>query len=133
MARCSKKVKVNAISEEDDGCVITHTETPAVSPFKFHSVDVQWQQSACQQLGLQYTTQTKVRAGGPNVPLTCPDMRSVKCIQGDGNCLFQAFSYVLTGSEEQHLAVHHAVLDHMINNAQFFLGHHLTGYNSVQR
>ena len=56
----------------------------------------------------------------------------MRCIQGDGNCLFQAFSYILTGSEEQHLAVRHAVLDHMINNAQFFLGHHLTGYNSVQ-
>ena len=127
-----KKVVVNATSEEDDGCVITHTETPAVSPFSFHSVDVQWQQSACQQLGLQYTTQTRARAGGPTVPLTRPDMRSVRRIQGDGNCLFRAFSYILTGSEEQHLAVCHAVLDHMINNAQFFLGHHLTGHNSVQ-
>ena len=73
-----------------------------------------------------------MRAGGPTVPLTRPDMRSVRHIQGDGNCLFWAFSYILTGSEEQHLAVRHAVLDHLINNAQFFLGHHLTGYNSVQ-
>ena len=127
----SKKVVVNATSE-DDGCVITHTETPAVNPFSFHSVDFEWQQSACQQLGLQYTTQTRVRAEGPTVPLTRPDMHSVRRIQGDGNCLFRAFSYILTRSEEQHLAVRHAVLDHMINNAQFFLGHHLTGYNSVQ-
>ena len=128
----SKKVKVNTTSEQDDGCVITHTETPAVSPFSFHTVDVQWQQSACQQLGLQYTTQTRVRAGGPTVPLTRPDMRSVRRIQGDGNCLFRAFSYILTGSEESHMAIRCAILDHMINNAQYFLGHHLIGYNSVQ-
>ena len=30
------------------------------------------------------------------------------------------------------MAVRHATLDHMINNAQYFLGHHLTGHNSVQ-
>ena len=59
-------------------------------------------------------------------------MSSVRRIKGDGNCLFQTFSYILTGSQEQHLAVRHAVLDHTINNAQFSLGHHLTGYNSVE-
>ena len=106
-------------------------QRPAVSPFSFHTVDVQWQQSACQQLGLQCTTQIRVRAGGPTVPLTHPDMHSVRNIQGNGNCLFREFSYILTGSEEERLAVCHAVLDHMINNAQFFLGHHLTGYNSI--
>ena len=65
VAPSSKKVKVNTSSEQDDGCVITHTERPAVSPLSFHTVDVQWEQSACQQLGFQYTTQTRVRAGGP--------------------------------------------------------------------
>ena len=30
------------------------------------------------------------------------------------------------------MAVRHAVLDHMIDNAQYFLGHHLTGHNSIQ-
>ena len=59
-------------------------------------------------------------------------MRSVRNMYGDGNCLFRAFSYILTESEDQHLAVRYAALEHMINNAQYFLGHHLTGHNSVQ-
>ena len=131
--QATKKARHNPIPEQDNNdCVITHTEAAAVSPLNFHSVDVQWQQSACQQLGLQHTAQPRLRAGGPNVPLTHPDRRSLRHIQGDGNCLLRAFSYILTGSEDQHLAIHHAVLDHIINNAQLFLGHHLTGHNSVQ-
>ena len=129
----SKKAKPTPTSEKGvEDCVITHTDTPAATPLRFHSVDVQWQQSACQQLGLQHTAQPRLRPGGPTVPLTRPDMRSVRHMYGDGNCLFRAFSYILTGSEDQHLAVRHAALEHMINNAQYFLGHHLTGHNSVQ-
>ena len=30
------------------------------------------------------------------------------------------------------MGVRHAILDHMTNNAQYFLGHHLIGYDSVQ-
>ena len=46
----------------------------------------------------------RVRGGGPNAPLTRPNMRSVKRIEGDGNCLFRAFSYnIITGSESQHM------------------------------
>ena len=133
VAPSSKKAKPNPTSEKEvEDCVITHTDTPAATPLRFHSVDVQWQQSACQQLGLQHTAQPRLRPGGPTVPLTRPDMRSIRHMYGDGNCLFRAFSYILTGSEDQHLAVRYAALDHMINNAQYFLGHHLTGHNSVQ-
>ncbi|CAI8035684.1 OVARIAN TUMOR DOMAIN-containing deubiquitinating enzyme 9 [Geodia barretti] len=59
-------------------------------------------------------------------------MRSVRRIQGDGNCLFRAFSYILTGSADQHIGVRHAIIDHMTNNAQYFRGHHLVGYGSIQ-
>ena len=76
----AKKAKVSPTDS-----VITGTEIPAATPFNFHSVDVQWQQSACRQLGLQYCTQTPVRPGGPTVPLTRPDMRSVRRVQGDGS------------------------------------------------
>ena len=30
------------------------------------------------------------------------------------------------------MGVRHAILDHMTNNAQYFLGHHLIGYDSIQ-
>ena len=30
------------------------------------------------------------------------------------------------------MGVRHAIFDHMTNNAQYFLGHHLIGYDSIQ-
>ena len=56
-------------------------------------------------MGLQFHAKTRIRVGGPNISLTRPDMRTVKRIEGDGNCLFRAFSYLITGSESQHMAV----------------------------
>ena len=103
------------------------------NPFKFNPVNKQWQQDACSQMGLQFYTKNRVRVGGPNVPLTRPDMRSVTRIEGDGNCLFRAFSYIITGSESQHMAVRLAILSHMINIAHFILDHHILGYNSIQQ
>ena len=61
-------------------------------------------------MGLHFHGKNKARCGGPNVPLTPPDMRTVKHIRGDGNCLFRAFSYIITGSEEQHMAVRTAIV-----------------------
>ena len=114
----------------DDDCVITGEVSE--SPLKFYPVTIDWQKRACQQLGLQYHAPTRVRPGGPNVPLTHPDMRSLKRIQGDGNCLFRALSYIITGCEEQHMAVRNAILDHMVSIAHFLLGHHLLNYDSIQ-
>ena len=114
----------------DDDCVITGEASE--SPLKFYPVTIDWQQRACQQLDLQYHAPTRVRPGGPNVPLTRPDIRSLKRIQGDGNCLFQALSYTITGSEEQHMAVRNAILDHMVTIAHFLLSHHLLNYDSIQ-
>ena len=31
----------------------------------------------------------------------------------DGNCLFRALSYVLTGSEDDHMAIRVAILNHL--------------------
>ena len=93
----------------------------------------QWQQNACSQMNLQFYTKNRVRTGGPNITLTHPDMRSVKRIEGDGNCLFRAFSYIITGSESQHMAVRLAILNHMVNIAHFILDHHIVGYTSIQQ
>ena len=41
-----------------------------VWPFKFYSVDEQWQCNACTTLGLQFVISNRLRPGGPNVDLT---------------------------------------------------------------
>ena len=68
----------------------------------FHSVDEEWQRETCRQLGLQFEWPNGVSAGSSKTPLTRPDMRKIKKITGDGNCMFRAFSRILTGSERQH-------------------------------
>ena len=59
-------------------------------------------------------------------------MCTVKHITGDGNCLFHSFAYIMTGSEDQHMAVRTAILQHMIDVGHFILGHHVLNYSSIQ-
>ena len=55
--------------------------------------------------------------GGPNVVLKRPNLRTLVKARGDGNCLFRCFSYILTGSQDQHFAVRMAIVAHMLNIA----------------
>ena len=50
-------------------------------------------------------------SGSPSTPLTNPT--GFKNIRGDGNCMFRAFSFIITGSEDQHMQVRHAIIQHM--------------------
>ena len=40
-------------------------------------------------------------------------MQSLKSIGGDGNCLFRALCYIISGLKDQHLQVHAAIVAHM--------------------
>ena len=62
-------------------------------------------------MGLEFVSTSGWSEGGPDVTLTRP--RTVKRIQGDGNCLFRCISYLVTGSEEQHGRVREVILDHL--------------------
>ena len=88
-----------------DDCVITNTvgvgrtEYPN---FCYYQVNENWQLQTCERLGLTYTQKFTCQCGSPDTILTRPDLRSLKQIAGDGNCLFRAVSYIITGSERQH-------------------------------
>ncbi len=83
-------------------------------------------------MGLQFHGKNKVRPGGPNVALKRPDLRTVKRIGRDGNCLFRSFAYIISGSEDQHMAVRAVILNHMVDIAHFLLGPHIKDPSSVQ-
>ena len=106
---------------------------PGVNPLKFHPVSEQWQRNVCARMGLQFHCKNRVRLGGTNVSLTPPDMRTVKHIMADGNCLFRSLAYIITGSEDQHMAIRTAILEHMIDIAYLILDHHVQGYSSIQK
>ena len=78
-----------------------------------------------------YVGPNRVTPGGPDIDLKPPN--GFKGIGGDGNCLFRTFSFILTGSEDQHMAVREAILDHMVRTAHLLLFQHIrSSHTSVQ-
>ena len=59
-------------------------------------------------------------AGGSQVKLAHPTFKHKVC--GDGNCLFRAFSYLITATEDQHFEVCCCIFEHLRS-----VGHRLVG------
>ena len=72
----SKKPNVTASSDKKSSG--SSASVNRVWPFKFHSVDEQWQRSACVALGLEFQKANGVSPGGSSMPLTRPNMRKIK-------------------------------------------------------
>ena len=66
---------------------------------RFYPVNSQWQHEKCAQLGLSYRKANHFGLGRPDQVLTSPNLKTIRPISADGNCLFRAFSYVITGCE----------------------------------
>ena len=65
----------------------------------------------CRALGLDFVCSNKCAPGGPDIGLKHPTF--VHKITGDGNCLFRALSYIISGSETQHLKVRSLIVEHL--------------------
>lgn len=98
------------MGDDDDDVIITHTHVPQF-PFKYFPVDEIWQRFMCLSLGLNFVRSNGIVPGGPDVRLEAPG--EIRHIGADGNCLFRSFSFIITGSEEQHMPVRRAILQHM--------------------
>ena len=70
----------------------------------------EWQRRVCQELGLRFVCAHSCDVGGPNVQLRHPTFG--RRIIGDGNCLFRAFSYIITGAEDQHFELRCRIVEH---------------------
>ena len=81
------------------------------SLFKYNPVDVEWQLRVCRLLGLGFCGPNRITPGSPNAPLANPV--GFKNIRGDGNCMFRSLSFIITGSEDQHMHVRRAIIRHM--------------------
>lgn len=84
---------------------------------------------------LQFICSNGITPGGPNISLRHPDPNTLADTLRDGNCLFRAFSFLITGSESQHREVRSAILNHMLqNNDLFLLGNYVgvsDNHNSI--
>ena len=97
---------------------------------RYNPVSPDWQRQACQQLGLRFVSDNGSAPCGPNVPLAYPACG--KKIQGDGNCLFRALCYVVTGSERQHFRLRSVIVEHIRSLAQSVHGLYLEGNLMMQ-
>ena len=93
----SKKV---CVAPNSDVCV-TREDPPGTCQrnYVYNPGNAETQRFWCGVLNLTYVKAVRPRLGSPTTPLTCPNR--VFNVPGDGNCLFSAFSYIITGSVVQ--------------------------------
>ena len=96
--------------------------------YRYYQTTQTWQQQACIRLGIRFISSPGFQPGGPDIVLTRPDLRSLRNVQGDGNCLFRALSYVVTDSEEQHMEVREGITSYMLSIENLLVGYDSTGH-----
>ena len=70
---------------------------------------------------MTYRHGNRVTPGSPDTPLTAPDMHRLRDTKADGNCLFRAFSVLLTSTEHAHRNVRLAIVQNLLDNEQLFI------------
>ena len=78
---------------------------------RYNPLTEEVQRRVCRQLGLNFVCANRCTPSGPNVALRYPT--SMHRIRGDGNCLFHALCYVITGSQMQHFRLRSAIVRHL--------------------
>jgi len=78
---------------------------------RYHPVVDDWQHIQCERLGLVYYWLNEVILGGLAIPLILPD--TFQSLLGGEDCLFCSFSWIIMGSQEQHLLVRTAIVQHV--------------------
>ena len=94
-----------------------------VWPFMYHCVDEDWQHTICKSLGVHFKQAVKVGSGRADLPLTHPNMRTIKKIKTDGNYMFRSLSGMVTGSQDQHRAIRLKVVAHMRDIGSLMMKH----------
>ena len=124
VSKQSKKVCFDKAAPKDDDLLITGVYPPGMvqidANFIYNPGNATTQKFWCGVLNLTYKKPVRPRLGSPTTPLTRPNR--VSDVPSDGNCLFSAFSYVITGSILQQGAVRAAIVAHMYNIEDYLRG-----------
>ena len=101
----TKKTK---LIENNNQEVIPLEMTLQVQSYIFHPPDVQWQRNICNASGgvLMFKNKSSPMDQVLNVKFTTFSQPTrINHIVGDGNCLFRALSFIVTGEEDQQSAL----------------------------
>ena len=90
--------------------------------FRYYQIDECWQLKTCTRLGFQFVKKFICSVGSADTVLTRPNLRGLKQISGDGNCLFRAIQFIITGSEEQHFILRSVVISYMMSMSHLLVG-----------
>ena len=88
------------------------------TPYIFNPIDENAQRFLCSLVDLPLIFPHARKISKPlNKPIKLYN------IIGDGNCLFRAFSYIITGRQIYHMTVRHKILEHMRSIENLLLPH----------
>uniref|UniRef100_A0A1X7UBI0 OTU domain-containing protein n=1 Tax=Amphimedon queenslandica TaxID=400682 RepID=A0A1X7UBI0_AMPQE len=92
----------------------------------------EFQRRWCENLNVKFVTAARILPGSPTTPLSDEtDPNSTLDVPGDGNCLFNTLSYLITGSISQHYELHKAILSNMPNFEELFNSTAIYSYSLV--
>ena len=89
----------------------TQQNIPRRQEYVFYPPDELHQRRWCDVLNLRFVAPVAYGPGSPSTYLTVPN-RTVN-VPGDGNCLFSALSYIVTGSKRQHAQMRAVIVRNM--------------------
>ena len=93
--KSAPSAKKRKVADDNKDCEVVGVHRPAApqyewSDYRYYPADEAWQRQACELLGIRFVRPFQRQEGGSDMILTRPDMRSLRSIGGDGNCLFRA-------------------------------------------
>ena len=103
------KINVSYLNENMFTVVRTGVRHPALSRYRYNPVSPDWQRNMrATRPAFCYNGCTP---GGPDMPLTYP--KTAERMLADGNCLFRAFAYAISGSQCEHFLLRSLVVEHL--------------------
>uniref|UniRef100_A0A1X7UTW3 OTU domain-containing protein n=1 Tax=Amphimedon queenslandica TaxID=400682 RepID=A0A1X7UTW3_AMPQE len=105
-----------------DDVIFTYEEPPNPDivrrqwDYVYYPGNEEFQRRWIEILNLKFVTAARILPGSPTTPLSDVRVRnSTLDVPGDGNCLFYALSYLITGSISQYYKLHKAIVSNMPN------------------
>ena len=110
----AKRVKL----AQDD--VVLEKSTTESKIFNVSPVCEAWQREKCKEFNLDLIRSNGIHHGPRSRTLRATQRLKTSRIKGDGNCLFRAFSSVISGTQDNHDILRTLTVSYMLENPQVF-------------
>uniref|UniRef100_A0A1X7VXB4 OTU domain-containing protein n=1 Tax=Amphimedon queenslandica TaxID=400682 RepID=A0A1X7VXB4_AMPQE len=121
---CSKNAKLSTSNpKKEEDVIFTYEEPPNPDivrrrqwDYVYYPGNEEYQRRWCEILNLKFVTAARILPGSPTTPLSDERVpNSTLDVPGDGNCLFYALSFLITGSISQYYELRRAIVSNMPN------------------